>query len=287
MNNIMLLTKVCTICNKEKPLDGFYIFVYGRLGRETLCKECKKEYRRKNKKHFYDYYRNRDLKRKYGITYAEKIELAKLQNYQCGICHIELEDDLINNPGNVCIDHSHNNNIIRGILCNNCNSVIGTNHFSEDPHIIKNAIKYLENYNQGLLEDIRLLEVVDNNKSELIKSGYKKCKRCLQIKDMDAFRKGENTCRRCANLWLFYKITEYHYNYMLNKQNNKCSICNYKHIQNGKQAEILHVDHDKNNNFIRGLLCKRCNTGLGMAKHSINILNNMINYLEKEYVILE
>ena len=74
---------------------------------------------------------------------------------------------------------------------------------------------------------------------------------------------------------------------MLNKQNNKCSICNYKHIQNGKQAEILHVDHDKNNNFIRGLLCKRCNTGLGMAKHSINILNNMINYLEKEYVILE
>ena len=25
MNNIMLLTKVCTICNKEKPLDGFYM----------------------------------------------------------------------------------------------------------------------------------------------------------------------------------------------------------------------------------------------------------------------
>lgn len=41
------------------------------------------------------------------------------------------------------------------------------------------------------------------------------------------------------------------------------------------------VDHDHNTNKIRGLLCSRCNMGLGFFDDSIEGLTKAINYLKK------
>lgn len=41
------------------------------------------------------------------------------------------------------------------------------------------------------------------------------------------------------------------------------------------------VDHDHVTGTIRGLLCSKCNTLLGMAKDNIAILENAIKYLKK------
>jgi len=47
---------------------------------------------------------------------------------------------------------------------------------------------------------------------------------------------------------------------MFKEQKGKCAICN-KHQK--KLKTVLHVDHCHKTNQVRGLLCNRCNAGLG------------------------
>ena len=60
---------------------------------------------------------------------------------------------------------------------------------------------------------------------------------------------------------------------MLEKQLYKCEIC---HIDINWNC---HVDHSHENGKVRGLLCGSCNTGLGMMKDDIKILQSAIDYL--------
>lgn len=52
---------------------------------------------------------------------------------------------------------------------------------------------------------------------------------------------------------------------------NGCQVCGSK--------ERPHLDHDHKTGKFRGLLCGKCNTGLGMFDDSIDKLNKIINYL--------
>jgi hypothetical protein len=60
-------------------------------------------------------------------------------------------------------------------------------------------------------------------------------------------------------------------------QNNKCEICREPL---GRGFEV-HIDHCHKTNNVRGILCIHCNTLLGRAKDSPNILKSALNYLEK------
>lgn len=79
-----------------------------------------------------------------------------------------------------------------------------------------------------------------------------------------------------------YKLTLEEYNKLCDEQGNKCAICenNPGGMQHGKKR--LCVDHNKLTGNIRGLLCGYCNIALGNFKHSKNILNNAIQYLEEK-----
>lgn len=59
-------------------------------------------------------------------------------------------------------------------------------------------------------------------------------------------------------------------------QNNLCAIC--KDIS---KKELV-VDHNHINGEIRGLLCRTCNTGIGMMKDSPDILRAASLYLIRE-----
>jgi hypothetical protein len=52
-----------------------------------------------------------------------------------------------------------------------------------------------------------------------------------------------------------------------------CQIC-------GKSATLV-IDHDHRTGKIRGMLCRQCNTGIGMAFEDISILASMIQYIER------
>jgi hypothetical protein len=74
-----------------------------------------------------------------------------------------------------------------------------------------------------------------------------------------------------------YNLSESDYRNLFEEQNNKCAICG--NTFNGKLKGF--VDHDHTGNFVRGILCTKCNTLLGMANDNIEILENAIKYLMK------
>lgn len=63
-------------------------------------------------------------------------------------------------------------------------------------------------------------------------------------------------------------------------QNNACAICNIL-LPDKPGKTGWHVDHDHNTGKVRGILCARCNHGLGRFKDNVAILNNAILYLTK------
>jgi hypothetical protein len=66
---------------------------------------------------------------------------------------------------------------------------------------------------------------------------------------------------------------------MIQQQNGECAIC--KTTEPSSAYAALYVDHDHNTGAIRGLLCWRCNIGLGYLKDSFELLEAAIRYLEK------
>lgn len=73
-----------------------------------------------------------------------------------------------------------------------------------------------------------------------------------------------------------YGITLEDYNFLLEKQNEKCKICNNE-CPTGKS---LAVDHNHKTGKVRGLLCKNCNIGLGMFFDNLDFLESAVLYLK-------
>jgi len=90
-------------------------------------------------------------------------------------------------------------------------------------------------------------------------------------------REGKRANKR-SQLKILYGMTIEEYEKMLKEQNGKCAICKSRN-NNGNS---LHVDHNHTTGKIRGLLCHKCNTALGIVNESKTILLSMISYLEKE-----
>ena len=79
------------------------------------------------------------IERKYKITKEDFNNMLESQGGKCAICG----DENIN-QWTLNIDHCHKTGKIRGILCNLCNTALGS--FKEDISLIKNAINYLNKH---------------------------------------------------------------------------------------------------------------------------------------------
>lgn len=77
-----------------------------------------------------------------------------------------------------------------------------------------------------------------------------------------------------------YGITRDDYNRMLAEQDGECAICCTKEVGR-KGHTYFHVDHCHTTGKIRGLLCDRCNRGMGYFKDNSCILREAAYYLEK------
>lgn len=63
------------------------------------------------------------------------------------------------------------------------------------------------------------------------------------------------------------------YKSLLAQQSGVCAICQ-------TAADAFVVDHDHDSGLVRGLLCHRCNTGLGNFRDSIDTLSRAVSYLK-------
>lgn len=59
------------------------------------------------------------------------------------------------------------------------------------------------------------------------------------------------------------------------RQGGRCAICR----REPEQGRRLAVDHDHATGEVRGLLCKACNTALGMFRDDVASLARAIGYL--------
>lgn len=73
-----------------------------------------------------------------------------------------------------------------------------------------------------------------------------------------------------------YGITLEQYNKLLDQQNGKCAICG-----GGNGKHKLVIDHDHATGKIRGLLCKKCNTAIGMMNDNPDLLLRGSDYLRR------
>lgn len=83
-----------------------------------------------------------------------------------------------------------------------------------------------------------------------------------------------------------YGIGLREYREILDKQGGVCAICGNPEEKEqsrgnnkGKNKDSLHVDHDHITGHVRGLLCYRCNTGIGKLRDDANILRKAARYL--------
>lgn len=91
------------------------------------------------------------------------------------------------------------------------------------------------------------------------------------------------TARRIEGLKYLYNITESVMQQMYEDQKESCAICKTSiSLLAGKTKKgKAHVDHCHTTGKVRGLLCTKCNTMLGMADDNIATLNKAISYLEE------
>lgn len=122
--------KKCPECGVEKEHSAFS---YNKGTYDNLCAYCKvcRSVRRKKQ------YKSR-LVGKYGITIQQYNEMLISQNGQCAICG---STDPAGRGSNFHIDHCHDSNTVRGLLCANCNTAIGL--FRESTEHLSSAIQYL------------------------------------------------------------------------------------------------------------------------------------------------
>ncbi len=135
----------------------------------------------------------------------------------------------------------------------------------------------------------------------------KKCSQCGEDKPISEFYNHKPTksglrpdCKKCANLatkiWVtnnrekvrlsynYYNtgITPELYTELLNLQNGGCAICGKTARENRKN---LAVDHDHKTMKVRGLLCNRCNLGIGYLEDKADVLKSAARYIENPPLI--
>lgn len=108
----------------------------------------------------------------------------------------------------------------------------------------------------------------------------KKCSLCGKVLPSTMFAPKSTRCKICRRDydWQYrYGISPEQYYEMLTEQEGKCKICN----QPIPEGQYLDIDHNHKTGEIRGLICNKCNKGLGFFGEDIKVLENAIKYLKE------
>lgn len=138
-----------TTCFKcDTPLDGAH---------RTYCKSCAAAYQRErrqsdlgadrayrrgwyaaNPEKAKRYRRQNMLRMNYGMELADYQAMHEAQDGRCAICDVKEAEAP---KGRLFVDHDHETDEVRGLVCSNCNLAIGL--FDDNVKRIEQAIRYI------------------------------------------------------------------------------------------------------------------------------------------------
>lgn len=81
-----------------------------------------------------------------------------------------------------------------------------------------------------------------------------------------------------------YGITPEYFDALFQEQEGKCAGCI---VHQSELNQRISVDHCHATGLVRGLLCQKCNTILGLANDNVTVLENLINFLNKNVQMKE
>lgn len=139
--------RICRVCGVSKDLTSNYAKItrgnLHRNGWETRCLQCKSEYGKKHyrsdpkiREKIMSDAHNNNLKRFYGIDAEIRQDMLSNQGHGCAVCGKKETTKRLD------VDHCHTTGVVRGLLCNRCNTGIG--QFKDDPGLLRRAASYLE-----------------------------------------------------------------------------------------------------------------------------------------------
>lgn len=127
--------KTCRRCGVCKPVSDFRKAQKVRDGLQSWCRQCFNEWTRENRP-------DKWITQKYGITRDDYNVLLAQQGGACAICGST--DSGSSNSKNLHIDHSHSTGKVRGLLCHQCNTLLG--HCKENGYILHSALAYIAHH---------------------------------------------------------------------------------------------------------------------------------------------
>jgi len=139
--------KICPTCKIEKDILEYW-------KGQSSCIPCQKD----KQKNYWDSRTpkrrlEQHLKYKYNLSIERCLEILDEQNGNCAICSDILPDlfQYENRRRGYAIDHNHETGEVRGILCTECNALLGMAQDSVE--ILSSAIDYLNNKGSYALID--------------------------------------------------------------------------------------------------------------------------------------
>jgi len=142
----------CKVCEKELEATNFYWKPDGKYKHSSLCRACYQLSRRAyqqdymktyNKPEYCPEKREESRIKSYGLSLQEYDDMMEAQGGGCAICGSS--DPKTPRGGRFCVDHNHETNEVRGLLCSSCNRALGL--FGDDPNVLSKAVVYL--YEKG------------------------------------------------------------------------------------------------------------------------------------------
>jgi len=150
--------KTCRCCGESKPSSEFVKNKACKNGLDSICLVCnrnnQKIWREKNpeKRKLQVqreadpsklYNRRKYLKHSYGITVDDYDHMYTTQKGCCAICGVHQSETV----RKFHVDHCHSTGKIRGLLCQDCNHLLG--RAKDTREILSNAIAYLNTTDTG------------------------------------------------------------------------------------------------------------------------------------------
>lgn len=171
--------RTCTVCKELKDDSLFYKHHSIKPnGIRARCDDCRNLYRRKahlkdsnikrgqsnswnaknreklaklgrdNRKKDPRRFKGYSLKSDFNLSIEEYDALLQIQNGLCAICKKpETSKHQSGKVKDLAVDHSHDTNVIRGLLCWVCNTGIGK--LGDSPELLREAANYIEKHKKN------------------------------------------------------------------------------------------------------------------------------------------